>query len=234
MLRLKTLAVSSILTMLLLGTGFPYQFTIGIVKYRGGDWYNNINSVRNLLKEVSKRTSIKVKPEPNLVDLSSKDIFENDMLYISGHTPISFNEKEIENLRDYVIFYGGFVFVNDDYGMDESFRREIKKVFPEYNLQKVPYDHPIYRCFYKFQNGLPKVHEHDGGPPEGWGIFVEGELRLFYAYNTDIGDGWDAPEVHNDPEEIREEAIKMGINLVIYSLTRGNVLLPGRQPCCKQ
>ena len=197
------------------------EFKIGIVKYKGGDWYNNIESVRNLLKEIEIRTSLKVKREPNLVSLSSREIFENDLLYISGHTPISFEEKEIQNLRDYIIFYGGFVFVNDDYGMDESFRKEIKKVFPEYELKEVPFDHPIYHCFYKLPNGLPKIHEHDGGPPEGLGIFIDGELRLFYAYNTDIGDGWDNPEVHNDPEEKREEAIKMGINIVVYSILRG-------------
>lgn len=199
---------------------FGGQIKIGIVKYTGGDWYNNIDSVRNLLKEVAKRTSLKVRLEPGLVDLSSRDIFDYDILYISGHTPIFFNEKEIRNLRDYILVFGGFVFVNDDYGMDESFRKEIKKVFPEYDLEVVPFTHPIYHCFYSFPNGLPKIHEHDGGAPEGLGIFVNGELRLFYAYNTDIGDGWDAPEVHNDPEEIRESAIKMGVNIVLYSILR--------------
>ncbi|MEN2998684.1 MAG: DUF4159 domain-containing protein [Brevinematia bacterium] len=213
----KLLLVSILLVTI---DAFSQEFSIGIVKYRGGDWYNNVDSVRNLLRETSKRTSIKVKLEPNLVDLSSRDIFDNDLLYISGHTPIEFNTKEAQNLRDYILFYGGFVFVNDDYGMDESFRKEIKKVFPEYELQKLPYEHPIYRCFYHFPNGLPKVHEHDGGPPEGWGIIINGELRLFYAYNTDIGDGWDSPEVHNDPEEIREQAIRMGINIVVYSIVR--------------
>ncbi len=197
-----------------------FPLTIGIVKYRGGDWYNNIDSVKNLLKYVSERTSIKVNKEPKLVSLESKEIFDCDILYISGHVPISFNETEKRNLRDYLINYKGFVFVNDDYGMDESFRKEIKKVFPEYNLELVPFSHPIYNVFYKFPNGLPKVHEHDGGPPEGLGIFVDGELRLFYAYNTDIGDGWDSPEVHNDPEEIREEAIRMGINIIVYALSR--------------
>lgn len=199
---------------------FGGEIKIGIVKYTGGDWYNNIDSVRNLLKEVSKRTSLKVKLEPGLVDLSSRDIFNYDILYISGHTPIFFNDKEIRNLRDYVLFYGGFVFVNDDYGMDESFRKEIKRVFPEYELTEVPFSHPIYHMFYSFPNGLPKIHEHDGGPPQGFGIFVNGELRLFYAYNTDIGDGWDAPEVHNNPEEVRESAIRMGVNIVLYSILR--------------
>jgi len=197
-----------------------FSLTIGLVKYRGGDWYNNIGSVKNLLRYISERTSIKVDREPKLVSLESKEIFDCDILYISGHVPINFNETEKKNLRDYLINYKGFVFVNDDYGMDESFRKEIKKVFPEYNLEVVPFSHPIYNIFYKFPNGLPKIHEHDGGPPEGLGIFIEGELRLFYAYNTDIGDGWDSPEVHNDPENVREEAIRMGINIVIYALTR--------------
>jgi hypothetical protein len=197
-----------------------FSLTIGLVKYRGGDWYNNIDSVKNLLRYISERTSIKVDREPKLVSLESKEIFDCDILYISGHVPINFNETEKKNLRDYLINYKGFVFVNDDYGMDESFRKEIKKVFPEYNLEVVPFSHPIYNIFYKFPNGLPKIHEHDGGPPEGLGIFIEGELRLFYAYNTDIGDGWDSPEVHNDPENVREEAIRMGINIVMYALTR--------------
>jgi hypothetical protein len=197
-----------------------FSLTIGLVKYRGGDWYNNIDSVKNLLRYISERTSIKVNREPKLVSLESKEIFDCDILYISGHVPINFNEIEKKNLRDYLINYKGFVFVNDDYGMDESFRKEIKKVFPEYSLEVVPFSHPIYNIFYKFPNGLPKIHEHDGGPPEGLGIFIEGELRLFYAYNTDIGDGWDSPEVHNDPENVREEAIRMGINIVMYALTR--------------
>ena len=197
-----------------------FSLTIGLVKYRGGDWYNNIDSVKNLLRYISERTSIKVDREPKLVSLESKEIFDCDILYISGHVPINFNETEKKNLRDYLINYKGFVFVNDDYGMDESFRKEIKKVFPEYNLEVVPFSHPIYNVFYKFPNGLPKIHEHDGGPPEGLGIFIDGELRLFYAYNTDIGDGWDSPEVHNDPENVREEAIRMGINIVMYALTR--------------
>jgi len=197
-----------------------FSITIGLVKYRGGDWYNNIDSVKNLLRYISERTSIKVDREPKLVSLESKEIFDCDILYISGHVPINFNETEKKNLRDYLINYKGFVFVNDDYGMDESFRKEIKKVFPEYNLEVVPFSHPIYNIFYKFPNGLPKIHEHDGGPPEGLGIFIDGELRLFYAYNTDIGDGWDSPEVHNDPENVREEAIRMGINIVMYALTR--------------
>jgi hypothetical protein len=197
-----------------------FSLTIGLVKYRGGDWYNNIDSVKNLLRYISERTSIKVDREPKLVSLESKEIFDCDILYISGHVPINFNETERKNLRDYLINYKGFVFVNDDYGMDESFRKEIKKVFPEYNLEVVPFSYPIYSVFYKFPNGLPKIHEHDGGPPEGLGIFIDGELRLFYAYNTDIGDGWDSPEVHNDPENVREEAIRMGINIVMYALTR--------------
>jgi len=219
---LSLIALLSLISIFLV-TQFPanlFSLTIGLVKYRGGDWYNNIDSVKNLLRYISERTSIKVDREPKLVSLESKEIFDCDILYISGHVSINFNETERKNLRDYLINYKGFVFVNDDYGMDESFRKEIKKVFPEYNLEVVPFSHPIYNIFYKFPNGLPKIHEHDGGPPEGLGIFIEGELRLFYAYNTDIGDGWDSPEVHDDPENVREEAIRMGINIVMYALTR--------------
>ncbi len=195
-----------------------YSISIAIVKYRGGDWYNNINSVRNFIRELTNRTAIKVERDLGFVDLSSLEIFDYDFLYISGHTPISFNEEEIKNFRNYILNYYGFVFVNDDYGMDESFRKEIKKVFPEYELVEIPSDHEIFRCFYEFRNGIPKIHEHDGGPPKSYGIVVNGKIRVFYAYNTDIGDGWDDPNVHGDPEEKREEAIKMGINVIVYSL----------------
>lgn len=194
--------------------------SIAIAKYRGGDWYNNIDSIKNLIKELTNRTSIKVDKDLGIVDLASREIFEYDFVYISGHTPINFNKSEIRNIRDYLINYTGFIFVNDDYGMDESFRKEIKKVFPEFELIEVTFDHPIYHCFYRLKQGLPKVHEHSGGAPKGYGIFINGKLSLFYTYNTDIGDGWDDKSVHGDPEQVREEAIKMGINIVVYSLVR--------------
>ncbi|MCX8028734.1 MAG: DUF4159 domain-containing protein [Brevinematales bacterium] len=220
---MRKVLLIAVFVLIILFNSFPYEFKLGIVKYRGGDWYNNIEGVKNLLSEVSKRTTMKIRLDPGIVDLSSREIFEYDFLYISGHTPIYFSDREIKNLREYILLNNGFVFVNDDYGMDESFRKEIKRVFPENELQLVPYDHPIYRGFYKFSNGLPKIHEHDGGSPEGWGIFINGELRLFYAYNTDIGDGWDKPEVHNNPPEVIESAIRMGINIIVYSITRSVV-----------
>ncbi len=194
------------------------DFTFAVVKYRGGDWYNAKRGIRVFIGELAKRTSIKVSNDFAVVSLESDEMFKYPFLFLNGHAPVHFNDKEVKNLRTY-LENGGFVFVNDDYGLDESFRREIKKVFPDRELVEIPFSHEIYRCFYKFPNGIPKIHEHYKGPPHAYGIFLNGRLVLFYAFNSDIGDGWDPPEVHHDPEYKRQEAIKMGVNIVVYALT---------------
>lgn len=194
-------------------------FRIARVKYSGGgDWYNDPSAEVNLLKFATKTTGIKTKPEYTFVELSSEKIFSYPFLFLTGHGNISLTEKEVKNLRKY-LENGGFLFVDDDYGLDESFRREIKKVFPEYKLTEIPYSHPVFNCYFKFENGVPKIHEHDNKPPQSFGIFINNRLVLFYGYESNISDGWVDQEVYNDPPELREAALKMGTNLIIYSLT---------------
>lgn len=189
-----------------------------IVKYHIGDWYNARTSVANLLTELDDRTSIDVDHEVTELEMDDDRIFEHYFLFINGHVPITMNDDEKEYFRAFIL-NGGFVLVNDDYGIDESFRELIADVFPEYTFAQVPFDHEIYHCFYDFDEGLPKIHEHDGEPAEGWGLFVDDRIALYYVYSSDIADGWDYPEVHNDPEEIRELAFRIGINIVVYSLS---------------
>ncbi|RKZ21499.1 hypothetical protein DRQ18_04365, partial [bacterium] len=146
------------------------------------------------------------------------EIFSHPFVFVTGHGNIVFSEEEIKNIRRY-LENGGFIYVDDDYGMDEYIRREIMRIFPSRKLVEVPFDHPIYHIFYDFPQGLPKIHEHYKGPPKGYGIFMDGRLALFYTYNTNISDGWADPEVHRDPPLKRELAIKMGINILLYALT---------------
>lgn len=195
-----------------------YGFDFVIVKYKSGDYYNARDGVKNFLSELKKRTVIAVNPALIELPLDDKEIFRHHFIFINGHIPITLNETEKRNLRQFVL-NGGFVFANDDYGMDESFREIMKEVFPDYPLQEIDFKNSIYSCFYHFKNGIPKIHEHYEGPPKALGIFVNNRIALFYAYNSDIGDGWDDPEVHNDPPEKREAAFRMGINIVVYSLS---------------
>jgi len=195
-----------------------YDFVFAVLKYEGGgDWYSCIPSVRNFLNEASKRINLKISLKEKVVSLSDADLFLYPFIFINGHGNIKFNEEEILKLRKY-LYNGGFVFCNDDYGLDVHLRREMKKVFPDKEFVEVPFSHPIYHCYYDFPDGIPKIHEHYPGPPKGYGIFLNNRLAVFYAYNSDIGDGWDKPEVHNDPPELREKAIKMGINILYYAL----------------
>ncbi|HEC78552.1 MAG TPA: DUF4159 domain-containing protein [candidate division WOR-3 bacterium] len=205
-----------LLILILLG---QYDFTIARVKYSGGgDWYSDPSSLPNLLREIRERTSIRTPLKEDIVEISDPDLFKYPYLYLTGHGNIHFSDKELKILRSYFAA-GGFLHADDNYGMDSSFRREIKKVFPDSPLVELPLDHPIYHSFYDFPDGLPKIHEHDGKPAQGFGIFYEGRLVVFYTYQCDLGDGWENPEVHNDPPEKREAAFRMGINIVVYSLT---------------
>jgi len=195
------------------------ELVIARVKYGGGgDWYNDPSIIPNLSREINKRTSLKAQEEQAVVSLADEELFNYPFIFLTGHGNIKFTDREIRNLRTYLTS-GGFLYADDDYGMDESFRREIKRVFPDKELVELPFDHEIYHIFYDFSNGLPKIHKHDGKPPQGFGMFHEGRLILFYTYETNISDGWADPEVHNDPQEKREEAFKLGINIVMYALT---------------
>lgn len=188
------------------------------LKYRSGDWYNSRQGVETLLREISLRTTVEVQTDILELDLEDIRIFEQPFLFLNGHVPLSMGAREKENFRRYVQS-GGFVFINDDYGMDESVRTLLSEIFPGQPLTALPFDHELYHCFYSFPQGLPKIHEHDGGAPRGLGIFVNGRLSVYYSANTDIADGWDPPAVHNDPPEIREKALRMGVNIIVYALS---------------
>lgn len=195
------------------------SFQIARLKYNGGgDWYNDPSSESNLLKFISQHTGVKTKPEFLFADIGSEKIFSYPFLFLTGHGNISFSDAEARRLRKY-LENGGFLYADDDYGMDQSFRREMRKVFPDQQLVEIPFSHPIYSSVFKFSNGLPKIHEHDKKPPQGFGYFLNGRLCVFYAYECNLGDGWADPELYNNPPEIREAALRMGTNIVVYSLT---------------
>ena len=192
---------------------------LGRLKYGGGgDWYVNPTGLPNLIRAVSERTSVKLAREPVIVEPGSERLFDHPIVFVTGHGNISFTPQERENLRK-CLLGGGFLHVDDNYGLDEFFRREIKKLFPHKPLVELPFSHAIYHCFYDFPKGLPKIHEHHGGPAHGYAIIHKGRVVLFYSYNTDINDGWEDAEVHKDPADKREAALRMGVNIVVYALT---------------
>ena len=196
-----------------------YDFTIGRLKYAGGgDWYSDPSSLPNLLEAINERTTIRAAPREENVEITDPKLFQYPYLYMTGHGKVRFSDEDVKILRNYFAA-GGFLHADDNYGMDSTFRREIEKVFPDSPLIELPFDHDIYHSFYEFPNGLPKIHEHDAKPPQGFGMFYDNRLVVFYTYECDLGDGWEDPDVHNDPPEKREDAIKMGINIVVYSLT---------------
>ncbi len=195
------------------------SFTIARIKYGGGgDWYVGQTQIPNLLRELRQRTNVETASKQSVIQLADKDLYLYPFIYMTGHGNVAFEDEEVEALRLYLT-QGGFLWANDDYGMDKSFRREMKRVFPDKSLVEIPFDHELYHCYYDFPKGLPKIHEHDGKPPRGYGIFHEGRMVAFYDYESDIGDGLENPDVHNDPPEKREQAIRMAINIVIYALT---------------
>jgi len=203
---------------LLSGVAGAEPFTIARLQYDGGgDWYSNPSSLPRLLSEVGKRLGIDTAPKEVSVTLSDPDLFRYPYLYMNGHGNVRFTDQELETLRRYLAA-GGFLHADDNYGMDASFRREMSRLYPDTPLEPVPSDHLVYHILYALP-GLPQVHEHDGLPAQGLGIWRSGRLVIFYSYQSDLGDGWEAPEVHRDPAEIREAAFKMGTNLVFYSMT---------------
>jgi hypothetical protein len=195
------------------------RFAIGRLKYAGGgDWYSNPSSLPNVQRALVDRVGIPTPDEERRVSLLDPDLFETPFIYMNGHGTVRFSQEEAERLRHY-LRHGGFLWADDNYGMDESFRPEMRKVFPDAEWVELPFSHEIYHAYYEFPSGLPKIHEHHGGAPHGYGIFQEGRLVVFYTYNTDIGDGTEDPEVHNDPPEKREAAMRMAVNVVVYALT---------------
>lgn len=195
-------------------------FTVARVKYDGGgDWYSDPESLPALLAFVRQQTLVAVAPEEDVVELSSDNLYAFPYLYLTGHGNMRFSNSEALRLRHY-LQRGGFLHVDDNYGLDTYLRREMQKVFPGQEFIEVPFDHPIFHTVYDFPNGLPKVHEHDGKPPQGFGLFDEnGRLMVFYTYESDLGDGWEPMTVHEKPEELRQAALQMGANILVYAMT---------------
>lgn len=195
-------------------------FQMARLKYGGGgDWYSNPTSLPNLLTELRSRTPIRVADLlEHRVELLDEALFSYPLLYMNGHGEIRFSQAEVERLHEY-LGRGGFLWADDNYGMDRAFRREMAKVYPEGQFVELPFSHPMFGSFYDLPNGLPKIHEHDGKPPQALGIFHRGRLVVLYTYESDIGDGLEDPEVHNDSETVREQAMRFAINLVVYVMT---------------
>ncbi len=183
----------------------------------GGDWYCDPSSLPNWMEQFTRRTGIPTADREAVVTLDSEDLYRYPLLYVSGHGRISLSESELTEMRRYIAA-GGFLYADDNYGLDSSFRELVAKLFPESSLVRLASDHPIYHCFYDL-SGLPKIHEHDGEPAQGFGVIYEDRLVIFYSYSSDIGDGLEDPGVHGDPPEAREAAARMAVNILIYALT---------------
>ncbi|MFQ3576699.1 MAG: DUF4159 domain-containing protein [Cytophagales bacterium] len=207
------------LLLLFIGNVNAQAVRVAKLKYGGGgDWYANKTSLPNLIEFCNKQLKTKIHPEEDVVDVGSPDLFAYPFVHMTGHGNVVFTEKDARNLREYLIS-GGFLHVDDNYGLDKFIRREMKKVFPEYDFIELPFNHPIYHQKYKFPKGLPKVHEHDNKPPQGFGIVHEGKLVCFYTYECDLGNGWEDQSVYNDPEEVRQLALQMGANIISFVFT---------------
>ncbi len=190
---------------------------IAVLKYKGGgDWYGNPTALPNLISYCNLNINTKINPNPQTVEAESSDIFLYPFLHMTGHGNVFFSERDAENLRNYLLS-GGFLHIDDNYGMAPYVTKELKKVFPDKELLELPKEHPIFSIVYKFPEGLPKIHEHDGKRPQALGLFHEGRLLVLLTLESDLGDGWEDEEVHNDPFEIREKALKMGANIIKYA-----------------
>lgn len=216
--------IKSLILSLLLLLGFYAQaqqstLKLGKLKYRGGgDWYANPTSIQNLAKFCNQQLGTSIDLQENIVDVGSPELFRYPFIHMTGHGNVVFSREEAENLRNYLIA-GGFLHIDDNYGMDKFIRLELKKVFPDAELIELPFSHPIYHQKFNFASGPPKIHEHDNKPSQGFGILWKGRLVLYYTFETDLSDGWEDPEIHNDPPEIRAKALQMGANMIQYIFT---------------
>lgn len=214
-MRIKTILISLIILLAIIPENASAQ-EIALLQYGGGgDWYANPTSLPNLIKFCNQNIDTALQEKPPTVTPGSVDIFDYPIVHMTGHGNVYFSPEEAENLRKYLMS-GGFLHIDDNYGMDQYIRKEIVKIFPNKELKELPANHPIFNYNYKFPQGLPKIHEHDGLPPQAFGIYVEDRLVLLYTFETDLGDGWENPEVHNDPPEVRLKALQMGANMVKY------------------
>lgn len=213
------LVLTALATNELLSQRDPSAFVLPRVKYSGGgDWYNDPSSEVNLLRFISQNTNIKTNPIYKFVDLATPEIFNYPMLFLTGHGNVNFSQKEVTNLKAY-LQNGGFLYIDDDYGLDEYIRKEMKKIFPEQDFVEIPFSHPIFSIQYSFPNGVPKIHEHDNKPPKTFGLFHQGRLCVVYTWESNPSDGWADPEVHRNTQEKRTDAFKFGTNLVVWALT---------------
>lgn len=219
-MKLK-LAISVILLIFVIsGQAQSPGVKIGLLKYSGGgDWYADPTALPNLIRFCNQNLNTSIHPEPSTIEIGSPEIFNFPFVHLTGHGNIVLSENEAINLKMY-LEAGGFLHVDDNYGLDEYFRREIKKVFPDKELTELPPSHPIFQQKYTFEEGLPKIHEHDNKPPQAFGLFIEDRMVLLYTHETDLGDGWEDEEVHNDPFEVREKALKMGANIISYAFNQ--------------
>lgn len=200
-------------------TGVKPGVKLAILKYSGGgDWYANPTSLRNLSTFCNEKLGTRIDPEYAIVEVGSPEIFSYPLVHMTGHGNVVFSPFDAENLRNYLVA-GGFLHIDDNYGMDVFIRPEMKKVFPELEFIELPFSHPIYRQAFEFPAGLPKIHEHDQKEAQGFGLIWEGRLVCFYSYECDLGDGWEDPEVHNDPPEKRLSALRMGANIIQYAFS---------------
>ncbi|WP_298780806.1 DUF4159 domain-containing protein [uncultured Polaribacter sp.] len=190
---------------------------VAILKYNGGgDWYANPTAVPNLIAFSNQNIKTNITENPQSVAVDSEDIFNYPILFMTGHGNVLFSDNEIQNLKNYLIS-GGFLHISDNFGLDKFIRKEFKKLFPTQEFQEIPSNHPIYNQTFKFENGMPKIHEHDKKPAQGFGLFYEGRLIVFYDFETDLSDGWEDEIIHNNPKEVREKALKMGANIIEYA-----------------
>jgi hypothetical protein len=194
----------------------PPTYQIALLKYNGGgDWYANPTSLTNLIQYANQNISTNINPEYATVDVGSTELFNYPFIHMTGHGNVVFSDRDAENLRNY-LKGGGFLHIDDNYGLDKFIRPQLKKVFPELELVELPFSHPIFHQKYDFPNGLPKIHEHDGKRPQGFGLYFNGRLVCLYTYECDLGDGWEDQDVHKDSEELRTKALKMGVNILQF------------------
>ena len=190
---------------------------LAVLKYNGGgDWYSNPTALPNLVKFCNEQIDTNLNSKIATVEAGSIDIFQYPLIHMTGHGNVVFDDDEVRNIRDYMLS-GGFIHIDDNYGMEPFVKKEIKKLFPNKELVDIPNSHPIFNIAYEFPNGLPKIHEHDGKAPKALGIFIENRLVLLFTFESDLGDGWEDQEVHNDPDDVRLKALKMGANIVKYA-----------------
>ncbi len=199
--------------------GHSQEIRIAKLKYDGGgDWYANKTALPNLIEFCNKNLNTNIRGEEDIVEIGSPDLFSYPYVYMTGHGNVRLSDSQAENLRTYLTG-GGFLHIDDNFGLDPFVRLEMKKVFPELDFVELPFQHPIYDQKYKFKSGLPKIHEHEGKPPQGFGLIYEGRLVCFYTYECDLGNGWEDQIIYNDPEALRQLALQMGANIISYAFT---------------